>query len=79
MVGSRGIAAGPEPSGGTAGSGRPRGRGLFGRWFGGAERLGRVEFCDSCGEVCTQACRAEAHRERVRETALRSVHLPHSH
>lgn len=79
MVGSRGIAAGSEPSGATTGSGSPRGRGLFGRWFGTAERLGRVEFCDSCGEVCTQACRADAQRERARETALRAFHLPPGH
>ena len=25
-----------------------------------------VEFCESCGEVCTSNCRAEARRERTR-------------
>ncbi|NIK59865.1 hypothetical protein [Kribbella shirazensis] len=29
-------------------------------------RLGRVEFCDGCGQVCTAQCRAEAHRDRLR-------------
>ena len=25
-----------------------------------------VEFCDECAQVCTAACRAEAHRDRAR-------------
>jgi hypothetical protein len=29
-----------------------------------------VEFCDSCGEVCTAVCRAEARRDRQRAQAL---------
>ena len=24
-----------------------------------------VEFCESCSQVCTRACRARAHRDRV--------------
>jgi hypothetical protein len=26
-----------------------------------------AEFCDECAQVCTSACRAEAHLSRVRE------------
>ncbi|SCF13633.1 hypothetical protein GA0070564_103432 [Micromonospora mirobrigensis] len=29
-----------------------------------------VRFCDSCGQVCTAACRADAHYQRNRATAL---------
>lgn len=28
-----------------------------------------VDFCDSCGQVCTSACRAQAHRDRVTAAA----------
>jgi uncharacterized cysteine cluster protein YcgN (CxxCxxCC family) len=30
-----------------------------------------VSFCDSCGQVCTAACRAETHRDRTRTDVLR--------
>lgn len=30
----------------------------------------RADFCDSCGQVCTPACRAEAQPDRVRTAAL---------
>lgn len=33
-----------------------------------------VEFCDECSQVCTSACRAEAHYGRVREQA--AMQLP---
>jgi hypothetical protein len=39
-------------------------------------RLRSVEFCESCGQVCTAACRAEAHRARVR-TSHMHLQLPH--
>jgi hypothetical protein len=29
-----------------------------------------VEFCESCGQVCTAECRAEARIERTRVQAL---------
>lgn len=29
-----------------------------------------ADFCDSCGQVCTSACRAEAQRDRVRTAAF---------
>ncbi|MGW5671795.1 hypothetical protein [Micromonospora sp. NPDC003776] len=29
-----------------------------------------VTFCDSCGQVCTAACRADAHHERARTLVL---------
>ncbi len=34
---------------------------------------GPVEFCDECAQVCTSACRAEAHYLRVREQAALQV------
>jgi hypothetical protein len=79
MVESHRGAAGPSPSVSTAGSGRSRGKRLFGRLFRRTGHLEQVEFCDSCGEVCTQECRAEAHRERIRETVLHAVYLPPRH
>lgn len=33
-------------------------------------RASSVSFCDSCGQVCTAACRAEAHRDRARRAVL---------
>jgi hypothetical protein len=30
---------------------------------------GTVEFCDSCSQVCTPACRAEATLQRTRSQA----------
>ena len=33
-------------------------------------RLGRVDFDERTGEVCTAACRAAARRERDRERVL---------
>lgn len=39
-------------------------------------RLSRVEFCESCGQVCTAECRAEAHRARVRSSHMH-LQLPH--
>ena len=39
-------------------------------------RLRSVEFCESCGQVCTAACRAEAHRARVRTSHIH-LQLPH--
>jgi hypothetical protein len=32
--------------------------------------LSSVSFCDSCGQVCTAACRADAHRDRARRIVL---------
>lgn len=29
-----------------------------------------VEYCDTCGEACTAACRAIAHADRMRTAAL---------
>ena len=31
----------------------------------------QVSFCDSCSQVCTAACRADAHRDQARTDALR--------
>lgn len=39
-------------------------------------RRGAVEFCDSCGEVCTAACRAEARRDRLRAQTLLIAPFP---
>lgn len=39
-------------------------------------RRGPVEFCDTCGQVCTAACRSQAHRDRMR---LKSMHVPFIH
>lgn len=35
--------------------------------------LASVTFCDGCGQVCTADCRAAAHYDRVRATALSHV------
>ncbi|MFD0783760.1 hypothetical protein ACFQZ8_07520 [Micromonospora azadirachtae] len=35
-----------------------------------ANRLPRLTLCESCGQVCTAACRADAHYERGRTAAL---------
>jgi hypothetical protein len=43
------------------------------------ERLGQVrgvEFCESCSEVCTPGCRAEARLERLRTDGYFRVGLP---
>lgn len=32
--------------------------------------VGRVEFCETCGQVCTPACRAQALRDRTRTEAM---------
>lgn len=37
---------------------------------------GRVEFCDSCGQVCTAKCRSEALRDRMR---TQTTHFPFSY
>lgn len=29
-----------------------------------------AQFCESCSQVCTDACRADARRDRARTTAL---------
>jgi hypothetical protein len=34
----------------------------------------QVEFCDTCAQVCTGECRAEAHFGKVREQA--AYHFP---
>ncbi|MCW3816150.1 hypothetical protein ONA91_17035 [Micromonospora sp. DR5-3] len=34
-----------------------------------------VTFCESCGQVCTAACRADARYERTRTTALIDHHI----
>ncbi|GAA2718107.1 hypothetical protein ACFY2R_28200 [Micromonospora olivasterospora] len=35
-----------------------------------------VTFCESCGQVCTAACRADARHERTpRTTALTNHHI----
>jgi len=39
-------------------------------------RLRSVEFCESCGQVCTAECRAEAHLSRVRSSHLH-IQLPY--
>lgn len=49
---------------------------MLNKLFGKAKRVMQVEFCDSCSEVCSGVCRAEAHRERVRDAALRATYLP---
>jgi len=35
-----------------------------------------VEFCDQCGQVCTSACRAETHRNRVRTQVAAQLPFP---
>jgi len=35
-----------------------------------ARSAGRVEFCERCGNVCDQRCRADALREQARTRAL---------
>ena len=35
-----------------------------------ATNLTGTTFCESCGSVCTPACRAQAHYDRVRTRAL---------
>ncbi|MEU4680350.1 hypothetical protein [Micromonospora sp. NPDC023737] len=35
-----------------------------------ADHVRGLTLCESCGQVCTAACRADAHRERGRTTAL---------
>ncbi|MGC5022728.1 hypothetical protein [Micromonospora sp. DT47] len=32
-----------------------------------------VTLCDSCGQVCTSACRADARYERTRTTVLTNL------
>lgn len=32
-----------------------------------------AEFCDECAQVCTSACRAEAHYSRAREQSALQV------
>jgi epoxyqueuosine reductase QueG len=39
-------------------------------------RTTRVEVCDSCGQVCTASCRAEARRDQIRTDALRAFPFP---
>ncbi|MFE9655540.1 hypothetical protein [Micromonospora sp. NPDC006431] len=34
-----------------------------------------VTFCESCGQVCTPACRADARYEHARTTALTNRHI----
>jgi hypothetical protein len=36
----------------------------------GARQASRASFCDSCGQVCTAACRSEALRDHTRTAAL---------
>lgn len=38
-------------------------------------RLRNVEFCDSCSQVCTPACRAAARLEQIRTQVARQVPL----
>jgi hypothetical protein len=43
------------------------------------QRLGQVrgvEFCESCSEVCTAGCRAEARLDRLRAEAYYRMGLP---
>lgn len=43
------------------------------------QRLGQVrgvEFCESCGQVCTTGCRAEARLDRLRTDAFYRAGLP---
>lgn len=49
---------------------------MFNKLFRKTTRVPHVEFCESCSEVCTGACRAEALRERARDAALKATHLP---
>ncbi|WP_157630312.1 hypothetical protein [Kribbella catacumbae] len=39
-------------------------------------RRGSVEFCESCSEVCTAACRSRAHRDRIRASHT-YIQFPH--
>ena len=40
------------------------------RWIAGTGMgIGAVEFCESCGQVCTAECRAEATLQRARSEA----------
>lgn len=41
-----------------------------------AAQLRGVEFCESCGQVCTQACRSQARLERVRTQLMSQLPLP---
>ena len=34
--------------------------------------VSKVEFCDRCGSVCDERCRADAERSRVFELVLRN-------
>lgn len=34
-----------------------------------------VTLCESCGQVCTSACRADAHFEQARTTALTNPYV----
>ncbi|WP_157546575.1 hypothetical protein [Hamadaea tsunoensis] len=43
------------------------------------QRLGQVrgvEFCESCSEVCTAGCRADARYDRMRTEAMLRIGLP---
>jgi len=40
-----------------------------------AERREQVTFCESCAQVCTAACRATAHRERVQTAVLHTHYI----
>ena len=35
-----------------------------------------VEFCESCAEVCTAGCRADARLDRLRTQALSHLGMP---
>ena len=35
-----------------------------------------VQFCESCGQACTAACRAQAHYERTRDLAVLTTAFP---
>ena len=37
-----------------------------------ARRVKTVAFCETCGEVCTHACRSAAHIDRVTTAAYRA-------
>lgn len=39
------------------------------------EQLRGVEFCESCGQVCTTECRVQARVERVQVQALYTTGL----
>jgi hypothetical protein len=43
---------------------------MFGKLRKGRGEARAVEFCESCGQVCTAGCRAEARRERTQVEAL---------